>query len=96
MAPLPRSLPVARTGDGPFYQPGNFSVISADGGHRLDYTEAAAVHGALHHEVVHVARCVEAGLTESPMRPLADSIATIEVLDAIRRQLGVRFGEEMG
>jgi predicted dehydrogenase len=79
---------------GPFFQPGDFSLTSADGRHRLDYSEAATGHGALHYEVAHVARCIEAGLTESPMRPMADSIATLEVLDEIRRQLGVRFREE--
>jgi hypothetical protein len=79
---------------GPFFQPGDFSLTAAHGRHRLDYTEAATGHGALHYEVAHVACCVEAGLTESPIRPLVDSIATLEVLDEIRRQLGVKFREE--
>lgn len=80
---------------GPFFQPGDFSLTSSDGRIRLDYTEAATGHDALHYEATHVARCVAAGLTESPMRPLADSIATLEVLDEIRRQLGVTFPEEL-
>jgi hypothetical protein len=41
-----------------------------------------------------VARCVTAGLLESPLRPPSDSIATLRVVDEIRRQLGIVFDEE--
>jgi hypothetical protein len=34
------------------------------------------------------------GLLESPLRPLADSLTAIRVLDEVRRQLGVVFAEE--
>jgi hypothetical protein len=34
------------------------------------------------------------GETETPLRPLADSVATLRVVDEIRCQIGVTFVEE--
>ena len=36
-------------------------------------------------ELAEASRCIAAGLTESPVMPLADSIAVMETLDALRR-----------
>jgi predicted dehydrogenase len=82
--------------DGPFYQPGPFVVRSADGTQTREYREPAVGHGALHFEAAEAARCIAAGAAESPIRPLADSIATLEVMDEIRRQLGIRYPTEIG
>jgi predicted dehydrogenase len=79
--------------DGPFYQPGNFNVHSS-GGAILGYREPAIGHAALHFEAAEAARCIAAGATESPIRPPDDSIATLEVMDEIRRQLGIRYPTE--
>ena len=68
--------------DGPFYQPGGFTLTSL-GGARLRYEEEPVAHAALHFQAADVARRITAGETGSPLRPLADSIATLEVLDAI-------------
>lgn len=68
--------------DGPFYQPGGFTLAAPDGS-VLRYEEEQLGHEALHFQAADVARRVRAGETESPLRPLADSIATLEVLDAI-------------
>ena len=35
-----------------------------------------------------------AGLDESPLRPLSNSITTLETIDEVRRQLGIVFNEE--
>ena len=43
-----------------------------------------------------MARCITAGMVESPLRPLADSVATLRIVDEIRRQLGIVFNEEQG
>ena len=41
-----------------------------------------------------MARRVSAGETGTPVRPLGDSVATLAVVDEIRRQIGVVFDEE--
>jgi predicted dehydrogenase len=43
------------------------------------------------HEIVEVQRCLGLGLTESPLVPLADTLAVMRTLDAVRAQLGVRY-----
>ena len=78
---------------GPYYQPGDMTLTS-NTGEILTYTEPQIGHEGLHFEAAEVARCIAAGLTESPLRPLADSIATMRIVDEIRRQLGIVFNEE--
>ena len=36
-------------------------------------------------------RCLRAGLTESPLVPLDDTVAILGVLDEARAELGVRY-----
>jgi hypothetical protein len=44
-----------------------------------------------HHEAAEVGRCLRAGLLESPTMPLDESVAIMETLDEIRRQIGLRY-----
>jgi predicted dehydrogenase len=46
------------------------------------------------HEAAEVARCVRAGLTESPIMPLDETIAIMRTLDALRAQWGLRYPME--
>jgi predicted dehydrogenase len=81
--------------DGPFYQPGGFTLTSTDGSRTLRYEEPrSAHHGGLHYQAAEVARRVSAGETESPLRPLALSIATLAVMDEARRQTSDLFPGE--
>ena len=73
--------------DGPFYQPGGFTLEATDGS-SLRYDEEPVAHQALHFQAAEVARRIAAGETGSPLRPLAASIATLEVLDAIAEAVG--------
>ena len=79
---------------GPFYQPGDLLLTSAEGDRQLRFTEARTGHDALHFEAAEVARCIAAGRLESPIRPLGESITTLQVMDEIRRQIGVAFPGE--
>ena len=72
---------------GPFYQPGSVVLTSA-AGERTLFDEPAVAHDSLHFQAAAAARLIAAGQLESPIRPLRDSIATLEALDEIRRRVG--------
>ena len=79
---------------GSFYAPGDFTLTANDKVTQLHYREEPNRYEQLFHEAVHFAECVAHGSTESPIRPLLDSITTLETIDEVRRQLGIVFGEE--
>ena len=67
-------------------------MTSADGGTVLRYDEPAGRHfEGLYFEAAEVARCIAAGATETPCRPLRASLETLEALDMIRAAVGIRF-----
>jgi hypothetical protein len=78
----------------PFFAPGDLVLTSAGGASTLRWSEPAAGHDALYVSAVEAARQITAGETETPLRPLRDSVATLRVVDEIRRQIGVTFVEE--
>ena len=80
--------------EGPFYVPGDLVLTPAGGGPAVRRTEPPVAHAALHVTAVEAARRIAAGETTTPLRPPADSVATLEVLDELRRQIGVTFVEE--
>ncbi|MDX5562985.1 hypothetical protein PYK79_05360 [Streptomyces sp. ID05-04B] len=46
-------------------------------------------------EAAEVARRIEAGRLQTPLRPLPDSVATLRVMDEIRRLCGISFPGEV-
>jgi predicted dehydrogenase len=80
--------------DGPFYQPGGFTVRSTDGTGCLRYDEPLTAHEGLHYQAAEVARRITAGETSSPLRPLAASISVLKVMDEVRRQTGDHYPDE--
>ncbi|MCZ4605680.1 hypothetical protein O3S80_18365 [Streptomyces sp. Lzd4kr] len=66
----------------------------AGGGAPRTYTEPRTAHEGLHFEAAEVARRIRNGQLETPLRPLADSIATMRVMDEIRRRCGIDFPGE--
>lgn len=94
----PSSGVIAGTGatlsiDGPFYQPGAMTLTSVRG-ERLLFDDPPVGHEGLFFEAAESARCVADGRSESPLRTIADTIATLRVMDEIRRQVGDIFAEE--
>jgi predicted dehydrogenase len=78
--------------DGVFYSPTSFSVIDRDGTvERHDVPHEG--HG-LRHQAAEVGRCLRAGLTESPVLTLAETLSIMETLDEIRSQIGLRYPSE--
>lgn len=78
---------------GPFCQPGDLTLRGTDGA-VLCWEEEAVGHAALHFQAAEVARRVAHGETGSPLRPLADTVTTMAVMDEVRRQLGIVHAEE--
>jgi len=73
---------------GPFYASGDVVLVPAGGsGARPDPVvrrEPETGHAGLSWQAAEVARCVAAGLTETPLRPLEQSLSTLRALDAVR------------
>ncbi|AWM33509.1 Gfo/Idh/MocA family protein [Hymenobacter nivis] len=55
---------------------------------------APTAGGGYQHEAAHVQQCLAQGLRESPLLPLAFSLALMELLDAVRREIGLRYPGE--
>lgn len=79
---------------GRFYTPGPFTLTANDLRTRLVFEEERNHYAQLFHQAVHLAACVGEGLAESPVRSLADSLLTLEVMDEARRQIGATFAGE--
>jgi hypothetical protein len=48
----------------------------------------------LRHQADEVARCVAAGLLESPVMPLDETVAIMRTLDEVRHQIGLVYPGE--
>lgn len=78
--------------DGWFYTPTSFRVVDRDGTVLESYEPPAGGRG-MEHEAIEVGRCLDAGLTESPIMPLADTLAVMQTMDEIRRQIGLDYSK---
>jgi predicted dehydrogenase len=65
-----------------FYRPGGFTLLGHDG-RALRYDEEGVDHAALFWQAAEAARRIAAGETTTPLRPPADTITTLETMDAI-------------
>lgn len=72
-----------------FHRPTSFVLHRS--GHEPQVVEAPFEGRGYHFEAAEVARCVRAGLIESPCVPLATTLETMAILDAARSQLAVRY-----
>lgn len=79
--------------DGPWYQPGSFTLHGRGGG-QLRHLEAATAHDGLFWEALEVAHCLGEGRTESVIRPLDATIATLEAMDQVRAVTDDRLAGE--
>lgn len=72
----------------PLARPDRVVVHDGDGDEVLTHELPGSGYGP---EIVEAARCLRAGEVESPLVPLEETIAILEVLDEVRTQLGVRY-----
>ncbi len=73
-----------------YYLPGPMTLHQRNGP-SLSWEEPMVEHDALHFEAAEVARRVAAGETGSPLRPWADTVSTLEVMDRVRADTGLDF-----
>jgi predicted dehydrogenase len=81
-----------RTGS-PLYNPRSLEYAGSDGTVQVEVFEETT-EGFIH-ELREAARCIRTGLLESPLMPWDDSVRVMELLDGIREQLGVRYGNDL-
>ncbi|MCH8613814.1 Gfo/Idh/MocA family protein [Arsenicicoccus dermatophilus] len=74
---------------GEFYQPGRVRLVSRAGEVVEGPEPTIRGHLGLCHEAAHLATLVAEGRRESPLLPLDESVAVMELLDEVRRQIGV-------
>jgi predicted dehydrogenase len=71
------------------HHPSTITVHNSAGEQVID--EPPSAGNGYRYQVAEVARCLRAGLLESPFVPLDETVGILELLDDARRQLGVRY-----
>ena len=77
-----------RTG-APLHNPVELTVAPHGGSERVE--RFPQVGNGYTYEVREVTRCVQDGLLESPTMPWSESVRTLQLFDAVRADLGVRY-----
>jgi predicted dehydrogenase len=75
-----------------FYVPTSFSVITRDD--VVTRHEHPRVGEGLRYQAAEVARCLRAGLLESPLLPLDETVEIMRTMDEVRRQIGLVYPQE--
>jgi predicted dehydrogenase len=73
-----------------FYRPQHFTLLRG-AGDSAERVQTPFTGLGYHFEAAEVHRCLRGGLTESPVAPLADTLAVMATLDAVRERIGVRY-----
>lgn len=79
--------------DRTWYAPTSFALTSR-GGEVLERYDAPHEGLGLRHEAAEVGRCLQAGLLESPLMTLDETVAVMTTLDEIRAQIGLDYPQE--
>jgi hypothetical protein len=75
---------------GTFYVPTDLRVVARTG-EVLETFESPRIGRGMQYEAAEVNRCLRAGLAESPLLPLDESLEIMGVLDEVRRQIGLDY-----
>jgi hypothetical protein len=73
-----------------WWEPGAFRILDHADNVLFEFKETQEGSGR-QYQFLEVERCIKAGLTESPVLTLDDTITVMESMDEIRRQIGVTF-----
>jgi predicted dehydrogenase len=83
-----------------FYEQTNFTVYATDlsresGVQSIASRYEAKIEGrGMQYQAIEVERCIRAGLTESPIMPIDETVEILEIMDQIRAQTGVKYPGE--
>jgi hypothetical protein len=76
----------------PFYGPGDLHLTSSDGARTITWTDPEPIgHQALYYGAIETARCIDAGLTHSPLLPPEAVVTGLRALDAVAQQVGETY-----
>jgi predicted dehydrogenase len=73
----------------PVFRPDHLTLTLPDGTQQP--IERPVEANGMHYEAQEVMRCLDAGLTESPVMPLDESVSIMRTLDAIRKPWNLRY-----
>ncbi|SHL09357.1 Gfo/Idh/MocA family protein [Actinacidiphila paucisporea] len=59
--------------------------------HFADLADDGVTRGTMRYEAAEVTRCLQQGLTQSPLVPLAGTLSVMRTLDTVRERIGVRY-----
>jgi predicted dehydrogenase len=76
-----------------FYNPTSFTVLGSDET-VLERFEHPVVSRGMQYQAFEMERMIRAGELESPLLPLAQTVAIMELLDEVRSQIGLRYPGE--
>lgn len=79
--------------DSPFYNQTSFKVYNQGGEVIQNYDEKIEGIGR-QYQGLHLEKCVAEGLLESPTMSLAETVEIMQVMDALRAQIGVSYPSE--
>jgi len=80
----------------PFHHPSYVVWTPVDGDPERIETPSPVLGTGLGNEAAHVQDCLRDGLSESPLVPRAQSLELLDVMDEIRRQIGVHYDADGG
>ena len=72
-----------------FYRPTSYRVVDRDGA--VEQVDVPHEGLGLRHQAVEVGRCLRAGLTESPILTLDETVSIMATLDEVRRQINLTY-----
>ena len=75
---------------GTFYRPTSVRVIDRDE-HEIEHIDIPVAGNGLRFEAAEVGRCLSAGLLESPVLPLDETLSIMQTMDEVRRQIGLSY-----
>lgn len=83
-----------------FYEQSTFTVYETDLSRGFGFQTVASRYEAkidgrgMQYQAIEVERCIHAGLTESPIMPIDETVEILEIMDQIRAQTGVKYPGE--